>query len=93
MTPFVIAALTQAIVDVIKTLRFLPPMSSAVKFAVAAAVSFLLALLISGGVDWTLWGTSLALAHVLHVVIRLLLAGADRVRLLSILDQRLSGRR
>lgn len=92
MTVFVIAALTQAIVDVVKTLRFLPPLASASKFLVAALVSFLLSLLFAGGVDWTLWGTALALAHVLHVVVRLLLAIADRTRLLTVLDQRLTRR-
>lgn len=92
MTVFVIAALTQAIVDVVKTLRFLPPLASATKFLVAALVSFLLSLLFAGGVDWALWGTAFALAHVLHVVVRLLLAIADRTRLLTVLDQRLTRR-
>lgn len=92
MTVFVIAALTQATVDVVKTLKFLPPMASSTKFLLAGLVSFLLALLFAGGVDWVLWGTALAAAHVLHVVVRLLLAVADRVRLLTVLDQRLTRR-
>lgn len=90
---FIIAALTQATVDVVKTLQFLPPMTSSMKFSAAAMVSFLLHLLIAGGLDWGLWAAALASAHVLHVTVRLLLAVADRVRLLNLLDQRLGNRR